>query len=96
MIKVQDDLAAGTRAKGGCLSPMTPGFKEASPPTYFGGRAPDKRGSGSGAPFPFLDSWFTPTLPFAPPLFQFGLISKHSDVLSLLAHGLKGGIDIQL
>ena len=33
MIKVQDDLASGTVAKGGCLSLMTPGFKEANPPT---------------------------------------------------------------
>lgn len=34
MIKVQDDLAAGTVEKGGCLSPVTPGFQEANPPPY--------------------------------------------------------------
>lgn len=31
-----------------------------------------------------------------PTLFQFSLISKPSDMLSFLAHGLKDGIDIQL
>ena len=60
------------------------------------GKVPGEWASGTGARFSLLHSHFTPSLPFAPTLFQVGLISKQTDMLSFLAHELKDGFNIWL